>query len=61
MVAMLDALLRRRTDRVIDGTNARLLVMRVAVKSRSGAPQAQDLTAIRVAKAQFEALPTNIP
>jgi hypothetical protein len=37
MVAMLDALPRRRTDRVIDGTNAHLLAMRVAVKSRSRA------------------------
>jgi hypothetical protein len=36
-VAMLDALPRRRTDRVIDGTNAHLLAMRVAVKSRSRA------------------------
>jgi hypothetical protein len=37
MVAMRDALLRRRTDRVIDGTNADLLAIRVAVKSRSRA------------------------
>ena len=51
---------QRRTDCVIDGTNADHLAMRVAVKSRSGAPQAQDLTVIRVAKAQL-AVPSGEP
>ena len=67
MVAMLDALLRRRTDRVIDGTNAELSARRVAVKPRSREAvrrQAQGLTAIRLAEAQLavpfgEAPPTN--
>ena len=54
--------LRRQTDRVIDGTNAELSAGRVAVKPlpRSGAPKAQDLTAIRLAEAQF-ALPSGAP
>ena len=52
----LQTLPRRRTDRVIDGTNAELAAMPVAVKPRSprsGAPQAQGLTAIRSAEAQL--------
>ena len=54
---------QRRTDCVIDGTNADHLARRVAVKSlqpRSGAPQAQDLTVIRVAKVQL-AVPSGEP
>ena len=66
---MLAALLRRRTDRVIDGTNAELSARRVAVKPRSREAvrrQAQGLTAIRLAEAQLavpsgEALPTQTP
>ena len=57
---MPDALLRRQTDRVIDGTNVELSAGRVAVKTRSRAAvrrKAQDLTAIRLAEAQF-ALPS---
>jgi len=40
---MPEALLRRQTDRVIDGTNAELSAGRAAVKPlpRSGAPKAQ--------------------
>ena len=60
---MLDALLRRRTDRVIDGTNARTLGQACRGQDpqpRSGAPKAQDLTAIRMAEAQF-AVPSGAP
>ena len=60
---MPDALLRRQTDRVIDGTNVELSAGRVAVKTRSRAAvrrKAQDLTAIRLAEAQF-ALPSGAP